>query len=318
MYREHAHERGLSCGGSIDNRSMAWEWVTPVATAVGSAATFPHCTTRTLRAGLVGHSEMCCTLHRRYAIFMGVTVAVWVKVYDGIALATDSATTLELLTGSHQVYNNADKIFHLHRELPIGAMTWGLGQIGPASISTVSKSLRLRLMGRDQDHADWELDENYTIEGVANRVAEMFCEHQQQTGATTWPGQLGYLVAGYSAGSDQSEVWKLEFQGSCAAPPTPTLEQSTDQHGYRAYAQPFAVERLFDGYDKRLEGALLGATNPANHPNVLQILGNQREAPVHVAMPFPDAIALAKFLVETTSGYSHFLLGPDTVGDRSK
>lgn len=148
-----------------------------------------------------------------------MTVAVWVKVYDGIALATDSATTVQL-PGSHQVYNNADKIFHLHRELPIGAMTWGLGQIGPASISTVSKSLRLRFMGRDPLNPHWELDENYTIEGVANRVADMFCQALKQTGITSWPGQLGYLVAGYSAGSDQPEVWKLEFQGSCSKPRT--------------------------------------------------------------------------------------------------
>lgn len=135
-----------------------------------------------------------------------MTVAVWVKVYDGIALATDSATTVALPAGSHQVYNNADKIFHLHRRLPIGAMTWGLGQIGPASISTVSKSLRLRLMGRDQDHPDWELDERYTLEGVANRVAEMFCELMQQTGLASWPGQLGYRKHYFSADLNKGEI----------------------------------------------------------------------------------------------------------------
>src|SRR4051794_25730890 len=55
-----------------------------------------------------------------------MTVAVVVKVFDGIVVAADSATTLPLANGSAQVYNNANKIFHLHRRLPLAAMTWGL------------------------------------------------------------------------------------------------------------------------------------------------------------------------------------------------
>lgn len=52
-----------------------------------------------------------------------MTVAIVVKIWDGIVLAADSATTLRLVDGSSQVYNSANKIFHLHRELPIAAMT---------------------------------------------------------------------------------------------------------------------------------------------------------------------------------------------------
>ena len=52
-----------------------------------------------------------------------MTVAVAVKVFDGIVLAADSATTLQLPAGGAHVYNNASKVFHLHRKLPVGAMT---------------------------------------------------------------------------------------------------------------------------------------------------------------------------------------------------
>lgn len=94
-------------------------------------------------------------------------MAVWVKVFDGIVLSTDSATTLAHPLGE-QVYNNADKIFNLHRALPVAAMTWGLGHIGPASISTLSKTLRPRLMGRDPGYVTWKIDINdYTVEQIA-------------------------------------------------------------------------------------------------------------------------------------------------------
>ena len=85
-----------------------------------------------------------------------MTVAVMVKVFDGIVLATDSATTAPLPGGSAQVYNNANKVFQLHRRLPIGAFTWGLGSIDSASIETLAKDLRARLMGRSS--TDWTLD----------------------------------------------------------------------------------------------------------------------------------------------------------------
>ncbi|WP_027505958.1 hypothetical protein [Rhodococcus sp. UNC23MFCrub1.1] len=239
-----------------------------------------------------------------------MTVALYVKVFDGIVLATDSATTFSLGNNQYQVYNNADKIFHLHRNLPIAAMTWGLGTVGPASISTISKSFRQKLMGRDASEPGLDVD-TYTVEEVAKRVSSMFHTTADEAGLTSWPDELGYLIAGFSSNCAQAEAWLLKFTGA-ELEPVPIQELSDNDYGFRAYAQPGAVNRLFNGYDEMLEQAILaGNPDPAAAKSVLQSLHLD---PVQAGMPLPDAIALAKFMVEVTEGYTRYRFGADTVG----
>src|SRR5215207_759897 len=107
-----------------------------------------------------------------------MTIAVSVKVNDGVVFSADSASTI--MGGPEpgsvvNVYNNANKIFNLRKGLPIGLMTWGLGGIDGASISTLAKDLRRRFTKPLAQHVDWKLDENdYTIKHVADRVREFF------------------------------------------------------------------------------------------------------------------------------------------------
>jgi hypothetical protein len=69
-----------------------------------------------------------------------MTIVVSVRVNDGIVLAADSATSFIDANGNVvKVYNNANKIFNLVKVWPIGAMTYGAGAIGSASIATLSK-----------------------------------------------------------------------------------------------------------------------------------------------------------------------------------
>jgi len=240
-----------------------------------------------------------------------VTVAVLIKVFDGIVLATDSATTLPLSTGSAQVWNGANKVFHLHRQRPVGAMTWGLGQIGPASISTLAKDLRWRLMGRDLSRPDWALQDDYTVEGVAGRLVEMmFDELYAPLGAT---GTLGFLVAGFSGGSQSSEAWLVTLDDP-ATRPVPQLAAGADQGGWMAYTQSDAIERLFNGYDGHLRSQMEAALGSQLIPSIAGVLQAQIRQPAVAPMPFADAINLAGFMVEVTVGFSRFLLGPDTVG----
>ena len=107
-----------------------------------------------------------------------VTIAISIKINDGLVLAADSASTVFGLIPSGQlqvinVYNNADKVFNLRKGLPIGAITWGSGSIGQASVSTIIKDLRHRLTGDDPGFPSWKLDKHkYTVEEAAHHLKE--------------------------------------------------------------------------------------------------------------------------------------------------
>jgi hypothetical protein len=245
-----------------------------------------------------------------------VTVALAVKVFDGIVLATDSATTFGLQDGDHQVYNSADKIFQLHRRRPVGAMTWGLGAIGAASISTLAKDLRTRFMGKDPLRPDWALDDGYTIEGVAIRLIEMMYDLFDSTYGSLPPDPnlgLGFLVAGYSDGSASPEAWKVIIDNSGTVP-VPELEAGADGTGYLVYAQPQAVLRLFTGIDPSLREAVVMGAPEEVRPDLETLINSATIYPAPPPMPLADAVALAKFLVDVTIGFRRFTPGADTVG----
>ena len=79
-----------------------------------------------------------------------MTVCVAIKVHDCIVFAADSASTLSVRSRNGQsiisnTWEHGIKVFNLHRELPLVAMTAGMGHFGPASVSNLAKDLRLQL-----------------------------------------------------------------------------------------------------------------------------------------------------------------------------
>ena len=52
-------------------------------------------------------------------------------------------------------------------------MTWGLGNIGDASIATLMKDFRRRLLGNDTAHPTWQLPQGYTVEWVVDRMVDL-------------------------------------------------------------------------------------------------------------------------------------------------
>jgi hypothetical protein len=256
-----------------------------------------------------------------------MTIAIVLKVHDGMVLAPDSASTMVAVddkgnpAGISIVYNNANKVYNLCKGVPLGAVTWGLGSIGASSTATLMKDFRARLCGLNEDGSDWRLDRNtYTVGEVAGWLFEFiyrecyipaFVEAGKPTQA------MGFAVAGYSAKQGSPEVYHVEIEsdGSCTGP---QLYSDKDEPATITWhGQPTAIFRLLHGYDDRLPSVLqtsLGIPDDVM-PQVVEILEARLGVPLVVpAMPIQDAIDLASFLANVSAQFSHFAQGPDTVG----
>jgi hypothetical protein len=253
-----------------------------------------------------------------------VTIAINLKVNDGVVLAADSATTL--ITRDPQgrpvvtnVYNNANKIFNLRKGSPIGLITWGSGSIGLASIATLAKDLRSRFTDRTDGFEDWQLNpENYELLEVARNVQRFFYEEHYQEAFAAWPEKpmLGFVVAGYSKPSRAPEEYTIQMdnRGNCVGPV--------------AVRQPEQVGATWNGMQDPLTRLILGFA-----PNLLPLL--QEAMPEHraelaaafakvrpqlgvpfvqAAMPLQDAIDLAKYLADLAISFSKFAPGAAVVG----
>ncbi|MBZ4622564.1 hypothetical protein [Mycobacterium avium] len=255
-----------------------------------------------------------------------MTIALVVKVNDGYVLASDSATTFATLDPAggvvtvHNIYNNANKIFNLYKGLPISLMTWGLGNVGLASISTLAKDLRARFTSGSQD---WKLEAgSYTMADVAEKVKEFFYDEHYEPFATAAKANgetvaaLGLSVAGYGAGEDQPEIFQLELSADGCTGPTEILD--TEPAGAAWWGQYEAISRLLNGVSVFVPQALINLGKAADEAEAVafaqDIADQVRVGIVGSAMPIQDAIDLAEFLVRVTIGFVRFCPGHPTVG----
>jgi hypothetical protein len=246
-----------------------------------------------------------------------MTIAISIKVNDGIVLASDSATTIigrEPAGGTAivNIYENANKIFNLKKGLPIGAITWGSGSIGPESISTLAKDFRKEVLGEGNNDCS---PMSYTIEEISNKFRGFICKKYDDTFRewSTKPS-LGFMVVGYSTNRPLAEEWRIDIiNGQCNGPNMVRPENAT---GLTWNGEIETITRLFLGFSTGLEHILRDAQldEPKIH-EILKSCRNRLRAPMVIpAMPIQDAIDLAVFLVETTIKFSKFSPGAPTVG----
>ncbi len=229
-----------------------------------------------------------------------MTVCASVKVRDGIVLGSDSMTQI-LGQDQHgnrvpvKSYSHARKLFHIG-ELPIGVMTYGIGNLGPRSIQGFVREFSSAYSGEPD------------VESVGKELYEFFSKaYQDELGDTPGAG-LGFFVAGVVSGQPFPEEWEFQLPRDGES----RQVRPADQFGasWRGTHLPFT--RLYKGFDPRALEELkkLGVSEAVIDKAVKGI-----ESPVaYDGMPLQDAINFVVFILQTTIGLATFELGSASCG----
>lgn len=234
-----------------------------------------------------------------------MTLAIAIKINNGLVLATDSASAIgetdNEQTKIHHTYYNADKLYNLKKGSPIGCLTWGDGSINGVSISTITKDFRKKL----------EDESNLKVK----TIAEKFIKFLKEFIADDYRDiNVGFLIAGYSDDNNKfPEMFMIE------------ITEETISQKELPYDNNFSISwfgdidflsRFILGFDPEME--ILLKNNDFDEKTIdkiISLIKNNLSIPLGVSeMPIQDAIDLADFLVEICKKTSKFVPGPQIIG----
>lgn len=237
-----------------------------------------------------------------------MTIIASVKARDGIVLATDSMSQLIGRNKAGKIvlvktYRNAKKLFRI-KELSIGAMSYGLGNIGARSIENLVLEF-----SRDLNKYS---SEPYTVEAVS-RGLHKFIKELYDSAFDGIPLEerqkhlrLGFLISGYSPNEFLAEEWEFE------------LPDATDIHQIRPLERlgiswrgiPVPFGRLYNGFDPRIVDALKEAGVAEEIIKNTFDVKKWRMPVAYDGMPVQDAINFAVYILGTTIGAATFERNP--------
>jgi len=236
-----------------------------------------------------------------------MTIVACVKVQDGIVLGCDSATQIsgkdpKGSMGVLKVYENAKKLIEFGNppiwKLPLGILTYGIGNIGKKSIRTVIAEFRSGF--------DFSPKKAYQIKDIAEQLRDFLQRAYDEEYSTIEKEQkpvLGVFVAGYSSNSSLGEEWE------CMIPQDTKVRsvRPKQQFGssWRGISIPFT--RLYFGHDPRADEDLRKAG--LSQKQIKEIFEKYKAGIIYDGMPVKDALHLVRFILKTTIALSSFEIG---------
>lgn len=258
-----------------------------------------------------------------------MTIALAINTNEGAVLATDSAGSITNGNQVLQVYNNSIKIVNLYKGRPFGVATYGLGNIGPYSITLLAKEFRETISGTSQVVANPKLlntrktvqskpfnPNSYKLSDVARdfaRFMQTFYSKEFTSKRGVFP-TLGFILTGYSSGERLPETYVIEsdVKGKMKVAPQNILGGS----GIVAKGQPDAINSLTLGVSFEVLDAVIAGLQlpPQAATQFVRLCFSKIHPVVHRTMPIQDTIDLARFLVETGIQFQRFKFDDKTVG----
>jgi len=241
-----------------------------------------------------------------------MSLVIALKVGDGVVLGADSASTYSGVNGDYvNSYFNAEKLFNLAKGLPIGVVTCGLGGLADRSISSHMKDLRSKVC--DTTLPKYYLDpQSFTVGDAAASLRAYFYEDLYSSAIPKNPKSpvMIFMVAGYSAGSRNAEVWQVTIQEGGTCDPAVPIIPASQPCGAQPQGITEACYRLLFGWSPQILDRLKAAGIP--EADAITLL-TAAEPMIHPTMPLQDAIDFVDYLAEVTCGYVRFAPGPAVV-----
>jgi len=197
--------------------------------------------------------------------------------------------------GIIKAYRNARKLFQLST-LPIGVMTYGIGNLGSRSIQGLVRDFSSDYTG------------NADVKSASQKLYDFFRAAYQEQFGDADEARLGFFVAGYSREKPFPEEWEFLLPRDQES----LQVRSIDAFGasWRGVSIPFT--RLYQGYDPRTVEELtkLGVSEE----DINKTVKRWASPVVYDAMPVQDAVNFTAFILRTTIGLSSFEIGDPSCG----
>lgn len=253
-----------------------------------------------------------------------MSVAIVVKVSEGLVLGTDSAAAIHGRVESEEgaqegilkVFYNAKKLLQIG-DFPIGLFTWGRAFVGMRTIESLVREWEYEEHWQTRKEYDKKHDETFTVKacakGLLEHLTEAYSEEFGEAFAEEMP--VGVVVGGYSDGAFFPDIWRFVV---------PSDDQVHNQRPDRDGKPDFGASwfGLTDSIIRLHWGRADAALNIVSEKfgiaeqEVREALNPLQYQVPFAVMPLQDAIEYVHYMINVAIGRYRFVVGPELCGGK--